>query len=76
MFELMVALAQAAHLARQGNRREPTREVSIHYGKGLAALRQKMETGLVVDDDATILTVMLLLGISVGENPVSGQCHC
>jgi hypothetical protein len=67
MFELMVALAAASHAARRGNAREPTRDVLVHYGKGLEALRLKMNRAAGYDDDATILAVMALLGIAVGR---------
>lgn len=65
MFELMVTLAQASRLARQGKGREPTRDVMIHYGKGVEALRMKMGTTSAYADDASILAVMGLLGIAV-----------
>jgi hypothetical protein len=65
MFELMVALSRASFDARQGNTRGPTREVLVHYGKGIEALRLKMARSSTCDDDATILSVMALLGIAV-----------
>ena len=68
MFELMVALASASYAARQGHIKEPTRDVLIHYGKGVEALRRKMVKPAGCDDDATILAVMALLGIAV-------RCH-
>ncbi|KIW86742.1 uncharacterized protein Z519_12655 [Cladophialophora bantiana CBS 173.52] len=68
MFELMVALAQASYEARQGNARGPTREVLVHYGKGVEALRLKMARSSACDDDATILAVMALLGIALIYN--------
>lgn len=65
MFELLVALAEASHAAGQGNTRGPTRDVLIHYGKGIEALRLKLEKNPACDDDATILSIMALLGLSV-----------
>jgi hypothetical protein len=65
MFELMVALASASYAARQGITGGPTRDVLIHYGKGIEALRRKMASAATCDDDATILAVMALLGIAV-----------
>ncbi|OCT53722.1 hypothetical protein CLCR_09974 [Cladophialophora carrionii] len=65
MFELMVALSRASFDARQGNAREPTREVLVHYGKGIEALRLRMAKSSACDDDATILSVMALLGIAL-----------
>ncbi|KIW78322.1 hypothetical protein Z517_08157 [Fonsecaea pedrosoi CBS 271.37] len=76
MFELMVALAQASYEARRGNVREPTREVLIHYGKGIEALRLKMARSPTCDDDATILAIMALLGIALIYNDfVSFETH-
>ncbi|OQV07571.1 Fungal specific transcription factor domain-containing protein isoform 2 [Cladophialophora immunda] len=76
MFELMVALAQASYDARRGNTREPTREVLVHYGKGVEALRLKMARSSACDDDATILAVMALLGIALIYNDfVSFETH-
>ncbi|KIX06294.1 uncharacterized protein Z518_04269 [Rhinocladiella mackenziei CBS 650.93] len=68
MFELMVTLAEASHSARLGKGRKPTRDVLIHYGHGLRALRLNMERSAAPDDDATILTVLLLLGIALIYN--------
>ncbi|ETI28210.1 hypothetical protein G647_00659 [Cladophialophora carrionii CBS 160.54] len=65
MFELMVALSRASFDARQGNARGPTREVLVHYGKGIEALRLRMAKSSACDDDATILSVMALLGIAL-----------
>ncbi|EXJ64278.1 hypothetical protein A1O7_00614 [Cladophialophora yegresii CBS 114405] len=65
MFELMVALSRASFDARQGNAREPAREVLVHYGKGIEALRLKMAKSSTCDDDAAILSVMALLGIAL-----------
>ncbi|OAP59112.1 hypothetical protein AYL99_06410 [Fonsecaea erecta] len=76
MFELMVALAQASFDARRRNTREPTREVLVHYGKGVEALRLKMARISTCDDDATILAVMALLGIALMYNDfVSFETH-
>ncbi|KAJ9607366.1 hypothetical protein H2200_008439 [Cladophialophora chaetospira] len=71
MFELMVALARASYDTRQGLAREPSREVLIHYGKGVEALRLKMARTSTYDDDATILAVMALLGIALIYNDFS-----
>lgn len=65
LFELMVSLAAASHAARRGITRAPTREVLVHYGKGIEALRLKMAKSASSDDDATLLSVMALLGIAV-----------
>lgn len=75
MFELMVALSRASYDTRQGNCREPTREVLVHYGKGIEALRLKMTKTSTCDDDATILAVMALLGIAVrSSKTMRNQC--
>ncbi|KIX95828.1 uncharacterized protein Z520_08536 [Fonsecaea multimorphosa CBS 102226] len=76
MFELMVALAQASYDSRRGSAREPSREVLVHYGKGIEALRLKMARISACDDDATILAVMALLGIALIYNDfVSFETH-
>lgn len=69
MFELGVALAQASDAVRQGQRERPTKEVLIHYVKGIEALRLKMAKSAACDDDATILAVMALIDIAVCARP-------
>jgi hypothetical protein len=73
MFELMVALAAASHAIRLGQSHAPTKEVQVHYGKGVQALRQKLAKPSGYNDDAAVLSVMALIGIAV--RPVPRRFH-
>ena len=64
MFELVVTLSKAAESLRKGHK-APTRDVRTHYGRGVEALRLQMAMSTVHVDDATIMSVMALLGIAV-----------